>query len=166
MQFVNTSLTILATEKTPDHGTAKARYISKKVVLADTQDAEDIKVYVAAYKPAGTDIYVFAKFWNGTDPELFDNKQWTLLTTDNTLVSSKANINDFIEYEYGLKQTTETNDYSAYLNSGVLRYKNRDGSTFDLYKSFAIKIVLLSSDSSIVPRIQDFRAISVTSGTV
>ena len=166
MQFVNTSLTILATEKTPDHGTAKARYISKKVVLADGHDAQDIKLYVAAYKPAGTDIYVFAKFWNGADPELFDSKQWTQLQTDNTLISSKANINDFIEYQYNLTQTTDANDYTAYLNSGILNYKNRDGSSFDHYKAFSIKIVLLSSDSSIVPRIRDFRAIAVSDGNV
>jgi hypothetical protein len=170
MQFVNTSLTVLATEKTPDSGTAKARYISKKVVLADGQDAEDIKVYVAAYKPAGTDIYVFAKFWNSADSESFENKNWTQLLTDNTLVSSKANINDFIEYQYSLKTTTETTDYTAYLNETngdyILRYKDRNGNIFDNYKAFAIKIVLLSSDSVIVPRIQDYRAIAVTSGTV
>jgi hypothetical protein len=170
MQFVDTSTSILATEKTPDSGLAKARYISKKVILADKQDADDIKVYVAAYKPAGTDVLVFAKFWNAADPESFDNKQWTQLSTTNTLVSSKANINDFIEYEYDLTNKTATNDYTGYLNlvnnSYVLRYKNRDGSIFDTYKAFSIKIVLLSSDSSIVPRIQDYRAIALSAGEI
>jgi len=166
IQYVNTSLTILATEKTPGQGTAKARYTSKKVVLADGNEAQDIKVYVAAYKPAGTDMFVFAKFWNGADPELFDSKHWTQLQTDNALVSSKANINDFIEYEYRLTQTTDPYDYTAYLDSGILTYKNRDGSLFTEYKSFSIKIVLLSSDSSIVPRIQDYRAIALSDGNV
>ena len=161
---VDTSTTILETEKTPTSGLALAKYVSKKVVLADGQDAEDLKVYVAAYKPAGTDVYVFAKFWNSTDGDTFDNKHWTLLTTTNSLVSSKANQNDFIEYLYELP-TTAPNDQTAYLNqnnSGIIRYVNRNGEIFDTYKSFSIKIVLLSNDSSVVPRLQDYRAIAVT----
>lgn len=265
MRYVNNSLSILATEKTPGSGTAKARYISKKVVLADGQDAEDLKVFVAAYKPAGTDIYVFAKFWNAYDPEFFDSKQWTQLTTDNTLVSSKANVNDFIEYEYsvtskgpvsfnitanavgvvatsntivvnniannifkvgdrlyyevpnGLTKIASTDnklaanayyyvsyandiaialsttlgganiditdtrtddpgevhilrndtirDYTAFLNTdndNVIRYYNRDSGIFDNYKAYSIKIVLLSNNSSIIPKLQDYRAVAVS----
>ena len=262
MRNVNNSLSILASEKTPGDGTAKARYISKKVVLADGQEAEDIKLFIAAYKPAGTEMYVFAKFWNGADPESFDSKQWTQLSTPNSLISNKSNTNDFIEYQYGLsiktpsiinitansygfsnstdtivvdnvansifqvgdriyygvpdtfipiaplvgnsyyfvsfandisialssvpgganvnivddRQTSigeihslrddKATDYTAFLNSdneNILRYYNRDGSIFDTYKAYAIKIVLLSSDSSVVPRLQDYRTVAVSS---
>lgn len=161
---VHTSKTILESEKTPNGGLSKSKYVSKKVVLADGQEAEDIKLYVAAYKPAGTDIYVFVKFWNSTDSDQFDNKQWTQLSTTNSLISSKANDNDFIEYLYELP-TTEPDDNSAYLNqlnSGILRYTNRSGQIFDTYKSFSVKIVLMSTDSCIVPRLQDYRAIAVS----
>ena len=161
---VNISTTILETEKTPSSGLALSKYVSKKVVLADGQDAEDLKIYVAAYRPAGTEIYVFAKFWNSTDGDTFDNKHWTQLTTTNSLVSSKANQNDFIEYLYELP-TSAPNDQTAYLNqnnSGIIRYVNRTGEIFDTYKSFSVKIVLLSNDSSIVPRLQDYRAIAVS----
>lgn len=159
-----TSTTVLETEKTPAGGIAKTRYISKRVILADGQDAEDLKVYVAAYKPAGTDVLVFAKFWNSTDNDPFEEKQWTQLTTDSTLVSSKANSLDFIEYVYNVPNTAPI-DQTAYLNpnnNNIIRYVNESGQVFDNYKSFAIKIVLLSNDSSLVPRIQDFRAIAVS----
>lgn len=161
---VMTTSSVLASEKTPGNGTALSRYISKKVILADGQEAEDLKVYVAAYKPASTDILVFAKFWNSTDNESFEDKHWTQLTTNNTLLSSKANSLDFIEYIYNVPNT-EPVDQTAYLNannSNILRYTNDAGQVFDTYKAFAIKIVLLSSDSSIVPRLQDYRAIAVS----
>ena len=163
---VETSTSVLLSEKTADGGVAFSRYISKKVILADGQDAEDLKVYVAAYKPASTNILVFAKFWNSTDSEVFEEKQWTQLSTDNTLVSSKANAYDFIEYVYNVPNTVPV-DKTAYLNTSnpsgnIIRYTNEAGQVFDNYKAFAIKIVLLSSDSSIVPRIQDYRAIAVS----
>lgn len=162
--IVATTTSILASEKTPGSGIALSRYISKKVILADGQDAEDLKVYVAAYKPASTDVLVFAKFWNSADNEAFEDKHWTQLTTDNTLLSSKANSLDFIEYIYNVPNTVPV-DQTAYLNNnngGIIRYTNDAGQVFDTYKTFAIKIVLLSSDSSIVPRLQDYRAIAVS----
>jgi hypothetical protein len=161
---VETSTAVLLSEKSPDGGVAFSRYISKNVILADGQDAEDLKVYVAAYKPASTNILVFAKFWNSTDSEIFEDKQWTQLYTENTLVSSKANAYDFIEYVYNVPNTAPI-DKTAYLNTdnnNIIRYTNEAGQIFDTYKAFAIKIVLLSSDSSIVPRIQDYRAIAVS----
>jgi len=159
-----TSTTIAATERTPDGGLAISRYISKKVVLADGQDAEDLKVFVAAYKPSTTDILVYGKFWNSTDSEAFEEKSWTQLVTNSNLVSSKVNPNDFIEYVYSIPTTAPT-DETAYLdatNLGIIKYTNNNGEIFDKYKAFAIKIVLLSSDSSVVPRIQDYRAIAVS----
>ena len=161
---VITTSSVLATEKTPGSGIALSRYISKKVILAEGQDAEDLKVYVAAYKPASTDVLVFAKFWNSADSEDFEDKQWTQLTTDNTLISSKANPQDFIEYIYNVPNRLPV-DQTAYLNannSNIIRYTNDAGQVFDTYKTFAVKIVLLSSDSSIVPRLQDYRALAVS----
>jgi hypothetical protein len=119
---------------------------------------------LAGYKPAGTDILVFARFWNSTDADPFEEKQWTQLSTDNNLVSSKANSLDFIEYVYSLP-TTAPVDQTAYLNqtnSGIIRYSNDSGQVFDTYKAFAVKIVLISSDSAMVPRLQDYRAIAVS----
>lgn len=83
-------------------GNASSKYVSKRVALADGQDAEDLRVYLSAYKPANTDVVVYAKFHNNTDPEPFDDKNWTKLelVTDKGLLSNPFNRNDVIEFEY------------------------------------------------------------------
>jgi hypothetical protein len=151
----------LYTSEMTNNGTAIDRYISQAVILADGQDAEDLRVYVAAYKPAGTDVYVYARLQNAADPDAFSDKAWTPLFTTNSQVSSKTNLQDFIEYEYHLP-TANAIATSAFLNannSGIVRYTSNSGVIYDGYKAFSIKIVLISSGSNLVPRLQDMRAI-------
>lgn len=90
------------TGETKRYGNADCKYISKRLVLADGLDAEDIKVYLTAFKPSGTEIYVYAKILNQADPESFDDKDWTLLTqeTSASLFSSSLDSNDLKEYTY------------------------------------------------------------------
>lgn len=85
-----------------------SRYLTKNVVLAEGQDAEDIVVYLTAFKPQNSDIVVYGKFENGSDPQAFDNKIWTELprVTANSVVSNRANFNDYVELEYGLPTST------------------------------------------------------------
>jgi hypothetical protein len=91
-----------ATNEYAGNGNAKARYISKTIALAEDQKAEDLKVFVRAYKPANTSILVYAKLRNSEDTESFDVKDWTELTVNNnvTIVSNPANIFDRIELAY------------------------------------------------------------------
>lgn len=92
-------------------GNALCRYISKSVTLADGQDAEDIRIYLRAHRPVGTNIYVYGKFQAQDDPESFDSKKWTLLeyknATDDVYSSSAASI-DWREYEFGFASTPAT----------------------------------------------------------
>jgi len=83
-------------------GAAKSKAVSKKIVLAEGQDAEDLRVYLTAYKPQGTDIEVYAKFLNVADSEPFDDKSWTKLdlASNTNMVSSSFNRADYIELEY------------------------------------------------------------------
>lgn len=83
-------------------GNATSKYVTKRVVLADGQDAEDLRVYLSAYKPTNTDIVVYGKFHNNIDPEPFDDKNWTKLelVTDKGLLSNPYNRDDAIELEY------------------------------------------------------------------
>ena len=162
--YVEAGTYVEQSETFPGSGAGKARYISRKVVLAEGLDAEDMKLYVSAYKPLGTDVYVYIKVWNSSDPDLFEEKMWTQLFTTNTLISSKANPNDFIEYLYEMPSTPSQFN-TAYLNnenSGIIRYVRPTGDIYDSFKAFAVKIVLVSNDSSLVPRIQDYRALAVS----
>ena len=82
-------------------GAAAARYVSKMIVLGTDQLAEDLKTTITCYKPANTDIKVYAKFRNSNDIETMDVKTWTQLravTPDQ--LSSSTNRNDFIEIDY------------------------------------------------------------------
>ena len=71
-------------------GNAKARYISRRVTLEDGFDAQDIKVWLNAYKPQDTDIKVYFRVHNAEDPEDFESKPYTLMTqeTDANLISA------------------------------------------------------------------------------
>lgn len=89
-------------------GTSLARHISKRVTFAEGRTAEDLIVYVDAYRPAGTNLKVYAKLHNANDKEAFDDKDWTeleLRSNNANKYSSKTNKNDLVEYTYGLKTT-------------------------------------------------------------
>ena len=89
-------------------GPAQARYISKPVVLADGQDAEDLKVYTTAFKPLGTEVTVYARLLSATDNDNIEDKHFTKLTqvTSSNTVSRAAD--DYKEYEYSLPSTNAT----------------------------------------------------------
>ena len=96
-------------------GAAKAKYISKIITLAPGQDAEDLQVILSAYRPANSDIQVWARFINGEDTDPISQKTWTpLLNKSQSLYSSPSDPNDFREYVYSvgayykLLQTTGT----------------------------------------------------------
>jgi len=102
--IINNDLTLEYTRQ----GDSIAKYISRTVTLADGQDAEDLKVYLGAYRPADTDIKIYAKFKNGSDEETFNSKAWTELTylnASDTLYSSSANTTNYREYEFGVRTT-------------------------------------------------------------
>lgn len=84
---------------------AASRYISKNVVLADKQDAEDLNCYLTAYRPVGTQFNVYGKFLNGSDTDAFSSKDWSVMTEfDETtaLYSSSVNRDDTVELQFGL----------------------------------------------------------------
>jgi hypothetical protein len=57
---------------------------------------------------------------------------------------------EFTEYEY---RPSATENY--------VTYTSENGVTYDTFKTFAIKIVMTSSDPAVVPRIKDLRAIAL-----
>lgn len=91
--------------ETKGNGSALCRHISEKVTFAENRNAEDIMVYCDVYKPAGTDVHVYARLHNKLDPDAFDDKDWTLLelkSNNGSITSSLTNENDLIELTYGL----------------------------------------------------------------
>lgn len=87
------------------NGLGKSKYISKKISFAADKYAEDIVVYLQGYRPAGTEIKVYAKIHNSADKETFDDKAWTPLELkNNTDKFSSDDPKDMYEYTYGFAQ--------------------------------------------------------------
>lgn len=119
MLFVENLINNDVTNEHTRYGNAMSKYISKRVVLADGQEAEDIKVYITATRPPDTDIQIYIKFWNNQDPELFDDKVWTKLQYDNGgefVYTSPLNTKEFREYSFSVP-TVNAVAYAAFANT-------------------------------------------------
>jgi hypothetical protein len=223
-------------------GNATCSYVSKTVTLDDGLDAEDLRVYVTAFKPGkdNCNIKVYGKILNEEDNNLFYDRHWTeldLIGPDH--FSNDDNRLDYREYQYQIPKTptsvfvekaktfgnttitTASNQASTLTagtlvkvtngdpdtdyqiatvksastttiildeaiqfannvaadvstvtlpqtafkdpqNGSVVTYFNAEGSKFNTYKVFAIKIVLLSDSTATAPAIKDFRAIALS----
>jgi hypothetical protein len=144
-----------ANETAPSGGAAQNKYICKTITLAEGQDAEDLKVYLTAYRPPNTDILVYAKIANNEDSDTFDSHDWIQLETSDTVFSSISNTDDWIEYEFGFSPTIMTGLY------GAVQYTNSNNVAFSGFKQFSVKIVLTSTNSAMVPRVADLRLIAL-----
>lgn len=92
-----------------NNGTALSRHISTKVSFANNRFAEDIRVFITAYRPPSTDIKVYARLHNSADPDAFDDKAWSPLeyVENGAKFSSSEDKDDLIEYELGLPAHSE-----------------------------------------------------------
>jgi hypothetical protein len=92
------------------YGNAISKEVSSKITLNLDQFAEDIIVNIQAYRPYGTDFKVFAKLYNSTDSDFFEDKDWTLLNIVNNKdkYSSSSNTSDMIEYSFELPTCPNT----------------------------------------------------------
>ena len=144
-------------EDAANGGDALSRYISRTVTLAEGQDAEDLVVYINAYKPATADFSVYHKLVNAEDSDGIQDAVWVKMTQDtiSTIVSDTTNTEDYKEYKYVIDPTYQTGGSSEY------QYTNSQSTTFTGFKHFAIKIVFKSSTPHNPPRIKDFRAIAL-----
>lgn len=95
----------------PYGGNALSKHITSKVSFGNNVFAEDLIVYLDAWKPANTTVKIYAKLWKDTDNDPFDDKYWTPLeqTNPNTAVSSSStDTSDVVEFTYGLPLYPDT----------------------------------------------------------
>lgn len=71
--------------ETQNQGLAAARHISTKVKLDTSNPAQDLLVQVNATLPQGTSIIAYGKLYNSQDPDAFESKQWTQLSSNNVI---------------------------------------------------------------------------------
>jgi hypothetical protein len=86
------------------YGNAACKHITKRITFGEGKAAEDLKVFINAYRPPNTDIKIYAKVHNSSDPEPFDDKGWSLLEVEYGVdqVSNQNTPTDMREYGYGL----------------------------------------------------------------
>ena len=142
----------VTTNEDGNNGSAASKYISRRVVLDDGQDAEDLKVYLSNKIPTGCDVKVYGRFQESTDASNFDDLDWIELELTNSPLDS-ASKSGFVEYEYTIPAANKN-------GSDVFEY-TVGSATFTGYKTFAVKVVPLSSNSSVVPRVRELRAIAL-----
>ncbi len=96
------------TKENTNQGNAWAKHLTTIINFGHL--AEDLRVYVSAYRPANTDIQVFARIQNSGDPESFDDEDWTRLTQVDGigLFSSTSDSNNYVELAYGFQQWPNT----------------------------------------------------------
>jgi len=154
---VNAEFTYMG-ETSPSGGNADFRYITRRVNLRKGFDARDLKVYVTAHKPIGTNIHVYYKVLAAEDPDTFDQKSWVRLQPQSSgrfdLKPSSPESVDMLpvsEYEYGTPGER-------------IAYEGKYEDSYDTFQTFAIKLVMHSDDSTgnKTPVIRDLRAIALT----
>lgn len=92
-----------------------SRYISKNIVLAAGQSSEDILAFLGAYRPATTNLRVYAKIINSQDSDQYNDKVWTRLVerSSSSLLSSQVNKDDLVELSYGFPQSINITSNSS-----------------------------------------------------
>jgi hypothetical protein len=134
-------------ELAPSGGNGLTRYITRPVMLSEGFNARDLVVYFDAYRPTGSQFYVYYKVLSGdADSSLFNDQPWRLMTriTSDSVVSTTYN--QFKEFQF---QTQNT------------RALDSSTDTTDKFKMFAVKVVMATGDFPNAPRITNFRAIAL-----
>tara|TARA_B100000287_G_scaffold429147_1_gene481905 strand:+ start:3587 stop:9805 length:6219 start_codon:yes stop_codon:yes gene_type:complete len=98
-------------------GNASSKYITRRVILEEGQDAEDLQVYLDAAIPTQGSIEVYGKFQNAADPGNFqEDLNWVKLGTNS---APSEGTEDFDEYSYSIPAKSGGVGTNG---SGVLEY--------------------------------------------
>jgi hypothetical protein len=161
------------TDETTRYGNSQVRYISKNVILADGLEAEDMKVYITAYKPSVSDILVYGKILSSDDNQPFDDKDWTLLQqiTEANLFSDSLDESNYIEYEYGFKLTPPSSSLVGVITSSSNTTLTGSGTTFSssLVANDVVKVVqsntLTGYDIAVVDAVANNTSLTLKANT-
>jgi len=130
------------------NGTAVARYITRRVTLDNNFQSTGLTVVLDVNRQIGTKIEVYYKVLNSNDTNNFDSNPYVLmspiLTPGSGVVYTDA--------------STYTSDTYQALN---ITYNDlTTNALYNNFNTFAIKVVMYSSNPSIVPQIKNFRAVA------
>jgi len=142
---INTKLDLLVDETDPNKGGAAAKYVTKKVVLADGFDATGIRVLLDVNRLHGTSVEVFFKAVAGDDFATFEDHSYIQIPLKGDVQYSSTD-NDFVIDEYKL------DDF--YYQLGKVNHSS--------FKTFIVKVVMYSDNPVNFPRVKNLRAIATS----
>ena len=101
-------------------GNASSKYITRRVVLEEGQDAEDLQVFLDAQIPTNASIKVYAKLLNAADPGDFqEDISWQEMVADKTPAENSPE--SFAEYSF--KIPAKSNGWGTQSsNSDIFEY--------------------------------------------
>lgn len=140
---------VVVGEDQPFGGVADAKYITRRITLADGFNGGDLRVLFSAHKARNTEIDVYYKVLSAYDVDNLENKRWVKMTQIAGLNNYSQSKEDFKNYIYAPGKDNVPDNYINY-----------DGWTN--FKYFAIKIVMRGTNTNKVPRIKNFRAIALS----
>jgi hypothetical protein len=140
---------VLNSEFDSSGGPCLARYITKPIKLADGYDAGDLRVFLSANKPGISEVSVYYKVLSDSDGTEFADRPYEKMVCINPTTTPSPDLTTYREYEYRPSATVNQ-----------VTYTGSNGVTYDSFKTFAIKIVLTSTDPAIPPSVRDLRIIA------
>ena len=136
-------------ETQPTGGGAFAKYITRPVTLSN--NSSYIKVYLTSNKPALSNVLVYYKVLSATDSSTLASKSWNLMTQVSPILSTvSTDPTIFQEYQFlpGTAYCTGTTPAITYTSNNI---------TYNNFIKYAIKIVMLSSNTTAIPLVSDLR---------
>jgi hypothetical protein len=124
----------------------------RRVTLADGFDSGDLRVYLTGYKPSGSNIHVYYKILSKSDSDTFDTKNYQLMTEIGNGNFVSLSDSDYRELVFAPGISGAANNAVTYTT---------DTSSFNSFKTFAIKIVMSGTNTTDVPKVRDVRAIAL-----
>lgn len=144
---------IINGETSKSGGNIQAKYITREIVLEDGFESGDLRVFMDAIRPTGTDINVYYKVKSEEDNERFQDKSWQLMYK----YKDNYSRNPFSIIALEFRPNLEENKLSYIENGNNYPVGGK-------FKSFAVKVCMTSSDPSLVPKIRNLRIIATPEG--
>lgn len=125
---------------------AQARYITRRVALADGLSATALKVFVDQNMPFGSSVEVYYRVINSDDETNFEDRPYVLMGRRQGADTINQSISSFNEYEYFADN---------------IKYTGTNGSTYNKFDVYSIKIVMYATSTAAAPSFRNFRAIAL-----
>jgi hypothetical protein len=144
---------LISGETGKDGGNMIAKYITREIVLEDGFESGDLRVFMDAVRPTATDIQVYYKVLSPDDPQRLSDKSWRRMAIVKDIYSKDPRTMVGLEFRPSL----ESNQIS-YTENG-LNYP-----IGGIFKNFAIKLCMRTTDASIIPKVRNLRILAVPEG--